>query len=256
MAAAKVGGIGANADYPADFIRDNLAIAHNVIDGAYRAGVERLLFLGSSCIYPKMAAQPIVEEALLTGPLEPTNEPYAIAKIAGLKIVQAYRRQYGCRYISAMPTNLYGAYDRFDEDGGHVIPSMIAKFHRAKREGAAEVVLWGTGAPFREFLYAPDLAKALTLMMEHYDGDAALNVGSGEEISIRDLAIMIADIVGFQGAIRFDSTKPDGTPRKLLDSSRMNALGWNADSSLRNGIIETYRFYLRRSTGSARLLSA
>lgn len=247
MAAAKVGGIGANAAYPADFIRDNLAIACNVIEGAYRAGVERLLFLGSSCIYPKMAGQPIVEEALLTGPLEPTNEPYAIAKIAGLKMVQSYRDQFGCRYISAMPTNLYGAYDRFDETGGHVIPAMIERFHRAKMEGATEVVLWGTGAPFREFLYAPDLAKALVAMMEQYDGDLPLNIGSGVEISICDLAAMVSDTVGFDGAIRFDSSKPDGTPRKLLDSARINALGWKTQTNLRDGLSQTYQWYLENA---------
>ena len=246
MAAAKVGGIGANAAYPADFIRDNLAIVTNVVEGAYRAGVGRLLFLGSSCIYPRMALQPIAEEALLTGPLEPTNEPYAIAKIAGLKMVQSYRRQFGCRYIAAMPTNLYGPYDRFDSESGHVIPAMIAKFHRAKTEGAAEVILWGSGSPLREFLYARDLACALVMMMEQYDDDKALNIGSGEEISILDLADMIANVVGYCGDIRFDASKPDGTPRKLIDSSKLKALGWQAQTQLRDGLRLTYQWYLEK----------
>lgn len=239
MAAAKVGGIGANAQYPADFIRDNLAIAQNVIDGAHRAGVERLLFLGSSCIYPKHAPQPIRESALLTGPLEETNEAYAIAKIAGLKMCQFYKRQYGRAYISAMPTNLYGPYDRFDERASHVIPAMMLKFHKA----GGSVDLWGTGKPLREFLHVDDLAAALVIMMENYNDESPLNIGSGEEITIKDLAALMKKTTGFTGDIRFDPSKPDGTPRKLLDSSNMSALGWKPEITLEQGLRRTYEWF-------------
>lgn len=239
MAAAKVGGIGANATYPADFIRDNLAIAQNVIEGAHRADVSRLLFLGSSCIYPKQALQPIKEEALLTGPLEETNEAYAIAKIAGLKMCQFYKRQYGRAYISAMPTNLYGPYDRFDTQISHVIPAMMMKFHQARDL----VKLWGTGTPLREFLLVDDLAVALIVMIERYNGEAPLNIGSGMEISIRDLAILMKEVTGFNGEIIFDDSKPDGTPRKLLDSSKIRALGWTPQTRLEQGLRDTYEWY-------------
>lgn len=243
MAAAKVGGIGANASYPAEFLHDNLAIALNTIQGAFLAGVPRLLFLGSSCIYPKHAAQPIREDALMTGALEPTNEPYAIAKIAGMKMIGAYRRQYGCSYIAAMPTNLYGPHDRFDDNAGHVIPAMIAKFMRAKEDCADQVILWGTGTPLREFLFAPDLARALIKMMECYDGDTALNIGSGEEVSIGTLALMIAQETGFTGRIIFDPAKPDGTPRKFLNSERIQALGWAPQIHLKEGLRQTCAWY-------------
>lgn len=239
MAAGRVGGIGANAAYPADFIRDNLSIAQNVIEGAHRANVERLLFLGSSCIYPKHAAQPIKEEALLTGPLEETNEAYAIAKIAGLKLCQFYKRQYGRDYISAMPTNLYGPYDRFDENASHAIPAMMLKFTSAQ----GRLTLWGTGTPLREFLHVDDLAMSLIVMMEKYHGEAPLNIGSGTEISIRDLAILMQEITGFSGDIIFDDSKPDGTPRKLLDSSKIRALGWSPKIALEQGLRETYDWY-------------
>lgn len=239
MAAAKVGGIGANAEYPADFIRDNLAIAQNVIEGAHRADVQRLLFLGSSCIYPKQAPQPIKESALLTGPLEETNEAYAIAKITGLKMCQFYKRQYGRAYISAMPTNLYGPNDRFDKQASHVIPAMMLKFH----EAGESVDLWGTGKPLREFLHADNLAAALLIMMENYNGEAPLNIGSGEEISIKDLAALMKKITGFTGEIKFDASKPDGTARKLLDSSNMRALGWMPQIALEDGLRQTYEWF-------------
>lgn len=242
MAAAKVGGIGANSKYPADFIRDNLAIAQNVIDGAHRAGVAHLLFLGSSCIYPRDAAQPIHENALMTGPLEKTNEAYAIAKIAGLKLCEFYRAQYGRRYISAMPTNLYGPYDCFDLDKSHVIPAMMMKFDAT----CADINLWGTGKPLREFLHVDDLARALIIMMECYDGTAPVNIGSGEEVSIAQLAAMVGAVTGFKGSISFDATKPDGAPRKLLDSSRMRAMGWAPEISLEDGLHKTWRWYQSR----------
>lgn len=240
MAAARVGGIGANAAYPADFIRDNLAIAQNVIEGAHRADVPRLLFLGSSCIYPKNTSQPILEEALLTGPLEETNEAYAIAKIAGLKMCQFYQRQYDRSYISAMPTNLYGPYDRFDANASHVIPAMMLKFHRAQ---GMPVDLWGTGAPLREFLHVDDLAAALVVMMERYHGEVPLNIGSGEEVSIAALAAMMTDVTGYRGEVRFDPSKPDGTLRKCLDSSKIRALGWQPRISLGRGLRETYAWF-------------
>ncbi len=243
MAAAKVGGIGANAAYPADFIRDNLSIAQNVIEGAHRADVPRLIFLGSSCIYPKHAPQPIIEESLLTGPLEETNEAYAIAKIAGLKLCQFYGKQYGRRYVSAMPTNLYGPHDRFDAQNAHVLPAMLMKFDAAMREGAERVVLWGTGMPLREFLHVDDLAAALLCLAERYEGDAPVNIGSGEEISIGALARLVQGVTGFQGEIMFDRSKPDGTPRKFLNSSRMRALGWMPSVALGDGVARTYEWY-------------
>ncbi len=243
MAAARVGGIGANAAYPADFIRDNLSISLNVIDGAHRAGVERLIYLGSSCIYPRDAKNPISEDSLLTGPLEATNEAYAISKIAGLKLCTHYRTQYGRRYISVMPTNLYGPYDRFDENASHVIPAMMLKFYKAKEQGAKSISLWGTGSPLREFLYAPDLADALIVAAEYYDDPAPINIGSGHEVSIHDLAHMMADVVGFQGKIMFDSSMPDGTPRKFLDSQKISALGWKPKMDLKTGLQKTYEWF-------------
>ena len=243
MAAAKVGGIGANSTYPADFIRDNLAIAQNVIEGAHRADVQRLLFLGSSCIYPRDAEQPIKESSLMTGKLEPTNESYAIAKIAGLKMCESYRAQYGRNYISAMPTNLYGPYDRFDTENAHVIPAMMMKFDQAKRAGASHVTLWGTGKPLREFLHADDLAAALIVLMERYNGTGPVNVGSGEEVSIATLAQMLKDVTGFEGAIAFDASKPDGTPRKFLDSSKIRSFGWKPEIGLEEGLWRTYQWY-------------
>ncbi len=245
MAAARVGGIGANAAYPADFIRDNLAIAQNVVEGAHRAGIPQLLFLGSSCIYPRMAPQPIEETALMGGPLEPTNEAYAIAKIAGLKLCEYYSRQYGRRYLSAMPTNLYGPHDRFDSQAGHVIPAMMLKFHAAVEEGAEHVILWGTGSPLREFLHADDLAQALIAMMERYAALGPVNIGSGEEVDIRTLAELLKKVSGFKGNIVFDATKPDGTPRKFLDSSKIRALGWGPKLTLVEGLHETYQWFLK-----------
>lgn len=244
LAAARVGGIHANSSYPADFVRDNLQVQTNVIDSAHRNGVNKLLFLGSSCIYPKHAPQPMPESCLLTGPLEPTNEWYAIAKIAGLKMCQAYRRQYGFNAISVMPTNLYGPGDNFDLQKSHVLPALIRKFHEAKMRGDAEVVVWGTGTPRREFLHVDDLADACVYLMDHFDGEELLNVGWGEDVSIRELAGMIQDIVGFSGQLRFDTTKPDGTPRKLLDVSRLQARGWSPRISLREGIAATYRWFV------------
>lgn len=244
LAAAKVGGIVANDSYPADFIRDNLLIQNNVIDAAYRYGARKLLFLGSSCIYPKHAEQPISEESLLTGPLEPTNQWYAVAKIAGLKLCQAYRRQYGFDAICAMPTNLYGPGDNFDLTTSHVLPALIRKFHEAKHERRNQVTLWGSGRPRREFLYVDDLADALVFLMQRYSDEAIVNVGVGEDLSIDDLAHIVSDVVGFNGDIAHDTTKPDGTPRKLLDVSRLHELGWTAQTPLREGIEKTYRWYL------------
>lgn len=243
MAAAKVGGIGANSAYPADFIRDNLSIAMNVIEGAHRADVSRLVFLGSSCIYPKHAAQPIREDALMTGPLEETNEAYAVAKIAGLKLCQFYKTQFGRDYVSVMPTNLYGPYDRFDAEVSHVIPAMILKFVKAVRENAASVTVWGTGAPLRDFLHVDDLAAALICVARHYNGNAPVNIGSGEEVSIGALAYALKDITGFKGEIVFDLQKPDGTPRKLLDSSRLRAMGWKPEVALMDGLKNVYEWY-------------
>ncbi len=247
FAAAKVGGIHANDAYPADFIYDNLTIEINVIHGAHIAGIDRLVFLGSSCIYPKFAPQPIGEGALLTGPLEPTNEWYAIAKIAGIKLCQAFRKQYGRHYISVMPCNLYGPRDNFDPLTSHVLPALIRKFHDAKENNHQEVVVWGTGKPLREFLYVDDLARGVAFCLDSYDEYEHINCGAGSEISICNLAKMIARVVGYGGKIVFDTTKPDGTPRKLMDSSRIAALGWKPEISLEEGIVHTYRWYLSQS---------
>jgi GDP-L-fucose synthase len=244
FAAAKVGGIYANDAFPADFIYDNLAIEANIIHSAHLADIDRLVFLGSSCIYPKFAPQPIKEDALLTGPLEPTNEWYAIAKIAGIKLCQAYRKQYGRRYISVMPCNLYGPGDNFDPLTSHVLPALLRKFHEAKEEGRREVVVWGTGSPLREFLHVDDLARAVVFCLDNYDEYQHINCGAGYEVSIKDLAETVARVVGFSGKIGFDTTKPDGTPRKLMDSSRVSALGWAPEISLEDGIGSTYRWYL------------
>jgi len=243
LAAARVGGIYANQHYPADFIRNNLQIQTNVIDAAYRYGVKKLLFLGSSCIYPRHAPRPIREEHLLTGKLEPTNEWYAIAKIAGIKMCQAYRRQYGCNFISAMPTNLFGINDHFDLQNSHVLPALIRKFHEAKLAHASEVVVWGSGAPRREFMYVDDLADAAVFLMRCYEGEQHINVGAGKDISIRELAELVKDIVGFNGNIVQDTSRPDGMPLKLMDSSRLHALGWKAKTGIRQGIEQTYRWY-------------
>lgn len=251
LAAAKVGGILANATYPADFIRENLLIQTHVIDAAYRYGVKKLLFLGSSCIYPKFAPQPMREEHLLTGPLEPTNEAYAVAKIAGIKTIQAYRRQHGFNGICLMPTNLYGPGDNFDLETSHVIPALIRKFHEAKVSGKGEVVVWGTGTPRREFLYVDDLADAALFLMLHYDEEEIINVGVGEDISIRELAELVAQVVGFSGRIVFDPSKPDGTPRKLLAVSRLFSLGWRPKVSLEEGLRRTYLWFLEH-VGEAR----
>jgi GDP-L-fucose synthase len=244
LAAAKVGGILANSSYPADFIRDNLQIQTNVIDAAYRAGTRKLLFLGSSCIYPKHAPQPMPESSLLTGPLEATNEPYAIAKISGLKMCQAYRRQYGFNAISVMPTNLYGPGDNFNLESSHVLPALIRRFHEAKTHGEAYVTVWGTGTPRREFLHADDFADAALFLMDRYDDEDLINVGWGEDLLISDLAELVKEVVGFTGEIRFDTTKPDGTPRKLLNVSKLSALGWRPSISLKAGIVHSYRWFL------------
>lgn len=244
LAAGKVGGIHANDTLPADFIRDNLMIQVNVIDAAYRHSASKLLFLGSSCIYPRQAPQPMPEDCLLSGPLEPTNEWYAVAKIAGLKMCQAYRRQYGFNAICVMPTNLYGPGDNFDLQNSHVLPALIRKFHEAKLRGDAEVVVWGSGLPRREFLHVDDLAKACVFFIERYDSEAWVNVGWGEDVSIAELANLIGDIVGFTGRLRFDTSKPDGTPRKLLDTTRLRSLGWTPKIPLRDGIAATYRWLL------------
>jgi GDP-L-fucose synthase len=244
IAAAKVGGILANSTYPALFLYDNLAIETNLIHTAYLAGVKKLVFLGSSCIYPKLAPQPIVEDALLTGPLEPTNEWYAIAKIAGLKLCEAYRREYGCDFVSAMPTNLYGPGDNFDLASSHVLPALIRKMHDAKAANAAEVVLWGTGSPLREFLHADDCADALVHIMKLYSEDQHINVGSGEELPILELAKLTARAVGFEGKIVHDLSKPDGTPRKLMDSSKLRGLGWQPSIGLEEGIRGAYEWFL------------
>ena len=244
LAAARVGGIHANSAYPAEFIRDNLAIQTNVIHSAWRHGAKKLLFLGSSCIYPKLAPQPMPEECLLTGALEPTNEWYAVAKIAGIKMCQAYRRQYGFDAISLMPTNLYGPGDNFDLQNAHVLPALIRRFHAAKVDGASEVVMWGTGTPRREFLHVDDLGDAAVFLMRHYSGDDIVNVGVGEDVTIRDLAEIIRSVVGYAGHITQDLTKPDGTPRKLMDVTRLLAMGWRAQIGLREGIAQTYAWFL------------
>ncbi len=256
FAAAKVGGIVANDSLPADFIYDNLAIATNVIHSAHASGVDRLVFLGSSCIYPKFAPQPIKEEALLTGPLEPTNEWYAVAKIAGIKLCQAYRRQYSRRYISVMPCNLYGPHDNYDLTTSHVLPALIRKFHEAKVGGKSEVVIWGTGNPLREFLHVDDLARGAIFCLDNYDGHEHINCGSGSEISIKGLAETVQRAVGFTGRLVFDSSKPDGTPRKLMDSSRIAAMGWTPRVTLEEGIANSYRWYLENIAEPAQQLTA
>jgi len=248
LAAAKVGGIHANDHYPADFIRDNLQIQVNVIDSAWRSGTRKLVFLGSSCIYPKLATQPIREDALLTGPLEPTNEWYAVAKIAGIKMCQAYRRQYGFNAISLMPTNLYGPGDNFDLQNSHVLPALIRRFHEARESDDGEVVVWGTGTPRREFLHVDDLARAVVFLMRTYEEGDIVNVGCGSDVSIRELAETVAEVVGFRGRIRFDASKPDGTPRKLLDVGRISALGWSPRIGLREGITSTFQWYLEHQS--------
>ncbi|WP_448320636.1 GDP-L-fucose synthase family protein [Streptomyces sp. CO7] len=252
LAAAKVGGIMANSTRPVEFLEDNLRIQLSVISGSHAAGVGRLLFLGSSCIYPKFAPQPIREDALLTGPLEPTNEPYALAKIAGICQVQSYRRQFGASWISAMPTNLYGPGDNFDLETSHVLPALVRRFHEARESGADHVTLWGSGSPRREFLHVDDLASACVRLLETYDGDEPVNVGCGEDLTIRALAETVAEVTGFSGEIRWDTTKPDGTPRKLLDVSRLNGLGWKPSIALRDGIAATYRWWLSEGAGSLR----
>lgn len=244
VAAAKVGGILANSSYPADFLYNNLMIAANCINAAHSADVNRLLFLGSSCIYPKFAEQPIVEAALLTGALEPTNEWYAVAKIAGIKLCQAYRRQHGRDYISAMPTNLYGPGDNFDLQSSHVVPALIRKAHEAKLAGSPNIKIWGTGTPRREFLHADDCADACAYLLQHYSGDMHVNVGSGEDLSINCLVQIVCDVVGFKGSVQHDLSKPDGTPRKLMSSDRLRAMGWGPQISLRDGIAMTYRWFL------------
>jgi GDP-L-fucose synthase len=251
-AAAKVGGILANDTYPAEFLYDNLAIEMNVIDAAFHSGVSKLLYLGSSCIYPKFAPQPIPESALLTGSLEPTNEAYAIAKIGGLKLCEAYRRQYGADFISAMPTNLYGPGDNYDLAKSHVIPAMLRKVHAAKRSGAAEIVIWGTGTPRREFLHVDDAASALVHLMKVYSDAEHVNVGTGADITIMELAKLVCEVVGFDGAIVTDSSKPDGTPRKLLDISKLRATGWRPRYGLREGLTDSYRWF-QSNEATARL---
>jgi GDP-L-fucose synthase len=251
LSAAKVGGIMANDTYPADFLYDNLMIAANIVHAAHRTGVQKLLFLGSSCIYPKMARQPITEDSLLTGPLEPTNEWYAIAKIAGLKLCQAYRRQYGDMFVSAMPTNLYGPFDNYDLETSHVIPALLRKAHEAKLSGAASMTIWGTGAPLREFLHVDDCADALVFLMKVYDADEHINVGSGVDVTIRELAETVAEVVGFAGTIETDPTKPDGTPRKLMSADRLRALGWTPRIDLKAGLAQAYRWWLENPQSAA-----
>jgi GDP-L-fucose synthase len=248
IAAATVGGILANDSRPVDFLYDNLMIETNIIEAARNAGVQKLLFLGSSCIYPRLAPQPMKEDAMLTGPLEPTNQWYAIAKIAGIMLCRAYRKQYGCDFISAMPTNLYGAFDNFDLTSSHVVPALIAKAHAAKISGAKEVVVWGTGAPLREFLEADDLADALVFLLQHYSGESHVNVGAGSEVTIRELAETIMRVVGIEGRLRFDPSKPDGTPRKLLDSSLLQSMGWRPRVGLEEGLRKAYTWYLEHGT--------
>jgi GDP-L-fucose synthase len=240
-----VGGIKANNDFPVEFLLDNLRIQNNVIEAAHDFDVRKLLFLGSSCIYPKFAPQPIAESSLMSGALEPTNEPYAIAKIAGIRLCQAYAREYGRNFVSAMPTNLYGPGDNFDLQNSHVLPALLRKVHEAKTSGADHVAVWGTGTPKREFLHVSDLASACRFLIEHYDSPELINVGYGEDVTIRELAELICEVVGFSGRLEFDSGKPDGTPRKLMDSSRLFALGWKPQVTLRDGIRETYDWYLR-----------
>jgi GDP-L-fucose synthase len=244
MAAARVGGILANDRYRGDFIRENLEIQTHMIDAARRFGTKKLVFLGSSCIYPRLASQPIREESLLTGPLEPTNEAYAVAKIAGITMVRAYRKQFGLRGICLMPTNLYGPGDNFDLETSHVLAALLRRVHEAKRDGTREVIIWGSGEPRREFLHVDDLADACVFLAETYDSDALVNIGVGDDISIRELATTICEVVGYQGELRFDTTRPDGTPRKLLDVTRLRELGWRASTPLRKGLEATYAWYL------------
>ena len=251
LAAAKVGGILANQTHPVEFLYKNLMIQCNVIRAAYAAGVRKLLFLGSSCIYPREAPQPIREDALLTGPLEATNEPYAIAKIAGLKLCEAYQREFGARFICAMPTNLYGQHDNYDLQSSHVLPALIRKFHEGRESGQESVSIWGTGAPLREFLYVDDLAQACVMLMEHPQAEGIYNIGAGQDISIADLARLVARVVGYEGNIVYDTGKPDGTPRKLMDSSRVQALGWKPEISLTHGITLAYGHFLRERTQHA-----
>ena len=247
VAAAKVGGIHANNEYPAEFIGTNLAIALNAIQGSYKAGVKKLLFLGSSCIYPRLARQPMSEEELLTGPLEPTNEWYAVAKIGGIKLCQAYRRQYGADFISLMPTNLYGPGDNYHPDNSHVVAALIRRLHQSKQDGVPTATVWGTGTPRREFLFVDDLADACVFVLEHYTGELHLNAGSGQEVTIAEFAKLVADVVNYKGKLVFDSSRPDGTPRKLLDSSKLINMGWRPRTSLRDGLAETYAEYLNGS---------
>jgi GDP-L-fucose synthase len=244
VAAAKVGGILANDTYPADFLYDNLVIETNIIEAAYRSGAEKLMFLGSSCIYPKLAPQPITEDALLTGPLEPTNEWYAVAKIAGIKLCQAYRRQHGCDFISAMPTNLYGPGDNFDLNSSHVMPALLRKAHEAKQNGAESITIWGTGTPRREFLHVDDLADACVYLMKSYSGDEHVNAGSGRDVTILELTKMVCEAVGFEGQIVHDLSKPDGTPRKLMSGDKLKSLGWEPAIALNEGIASTYAWFL------------
>lgn len=242
-AAARVGGIHANNTYPAEFLSNNLLIQVNLMDAAGDAGIERFVFLGSSCIYPKFAPQPMPESSLLSGELEPTNSAYAVAKIAGIQQVQAHRKQYGRHWISAMPTNIYGPGDNFHPEDSHVVPALIRRFHEAKEAGEEKMTIWGTGAPLREFLFSDDLARAIIFLAENYDSHEIINVGSGEEVSIRELAETVAEVVGFRGGLQFDSSKPDGTPRKLLDTSRLQNLGWTPETSLRDGLAATYEWF-------------
>jgi len=251
LAAAKVGGIVANNTYRADFLYENLQIQNNVIHSSYLNSVKKLLFLGSSCIYPKMAPQPLKEEYLLTGLLEPTNEPYAIAKIAGIKMCDAYRSQYGCNFISVMPTNLYGYNDNYHPNNSHVMPALIRRFHEAKEEGAPSVTIWGTGSPKREFLFADDLAEACYFLMENYNEPGLVNIGTGEDLPIKDLALLIKDIVGYEGDIQFDTTKPDGTPRKLMDVTKLHDLGWKHHITLQQGIALAYQDFLSKDKAIA-----
>ena len=245
IAAAKVGGIQANYRFPVEFLSENLEIQNTVIAASFLAGVKKLIFLGSSCIYPRLAPQPISEDALLTGPLEVTNEPYALAKIAGIKLCQAYARQYGANFVSVMPTNIYGSNDNFDLQNSHVLAALLRKAHEAKVSGKPSIVVWGTGTPRREFLHSEDLADAVNFLIEHYDSPEIINVGCGQDVTIRELAELVCDVVGFTGTLEFDSTKPDGTPRKLLDVSKLTKLGWEAKIPLRKGIESTYEWFLK-----------
>ena len=249
LAAAKVGGILANMRYPADFLFDNLSIVSNTIKAAHKYGVDKLLFLGSSCIYPKHAQQPISESALLTGELEPTNEPYALAKIAGIKMCEAYRAQYGCNFISAMPTNLYGPGDNYHPENSHVLPSFIRRFYEAKQINQAEIICWGSGEPMREFLHVDDLAEACIFLMDNYDDEGWVNIGTGSDLRIKDLATIVADVIGYKGEIKWDKTKPDGTPRKLLNIELINSLGWKASIDLRKGIESVCEKYAEEQPG-------